>query len=49
LEDTDGKKSQHFNMPGLAILLFASKKTKPSTDEYGLINTGTKNFIERIQ
>lgn len=35
-------------MPGLAIILFASKKTKPATDEGGL-NTGTNNFIERIQ
>lgn len=47
-EDTDGNKSQSLKMPGLAIILFASKKTKPATDEGGL-NTGTNNFIERIQ
>jgi len=48
LDDTDGSASQSFNMKGLAILLFASKKTKPATDENGL-NTGTNAFIERVQ
>jgi hypothetical protein len=48
LSDTDGSQSQSLKMNGLAILLFASKKTKPATDEKG-VNTGTNTFIERVQ
>jgi hypothetical protein len=39
-------------MPGLAILLFAIKKTAPATDVSGSnntsINTGTDNFIKYV-
>jgi|LauGreDrversion4_2_1035121.scaffolds.fasta_scaffold1030095_1 hypothetical protein len=39
-------------MPGLAILLFAIKKTAPATDIAGnnntSINTGTDNFIKHV-
>jgi hypothetical protein len=47
--DTDGSESKGKDMPGLAILLFAAKKTKSATDDnVRQVNTGTDNFITRL-
>jgi hypothetical protein len=36
-------------MPGIAVLLFAAKKTKSATDDtIRQVNTGTDNFISRV-